>query len=674
MKPEKTTPISGSPDRCLPALNNPTNHHPPALPSAVLPQTSTLSATVQSAKKHPRTELDAREKNSRSKLTHELARSCAPMSCALADETSERPQQAGRSALANKSHAQALTCSDSRLGMNEDEAEDNHKPAAKKSSSPTLAKQLVNAGPSLAYQKLSDLSQPSVLGVARLPSTEHEPEAENDPKGIRLDNDRHQQWTDSFDNTNENYEWAYNSYAIKLLRAPTIGEFPVPRLRGDIRENSQEKRAPIPTRPSTLNQSQNAAINRQQAEKRPRINPGIGPIFKHPAIAPHLQQATPQANGQFNLDHLKELIAQDKIDYRKFDSNQDDVFRVAIRSGSFEAVKLLIDGSKTTANPKNFITKTNKTGLAQRGKIESNMSLCVEHNNQKMLSLLINEGFHINIVDGTPPYDWPLTKAAKLGFTESIKILRNQKSLKLNVTDINGRCPLMLAARGGHLEALKELTKNMPRNYLLATARDGKTALDYARENNHTHVVRYLKEEISNLKPSFSYSSPHDYFRRGVNWQDQAGRTCLMFASKMEWVNMMRSCINQGASLDAADKNGNTALHYAIRDGMHWNRRTTTASAEVLLAAGANPNKINKNQQTPLTRALRNSHFSSVEHLLRNKADVRLSVNNEESATQIATRQLGWYQYSPKAITAYKMVLLYDSRYKIFDAKRKNMG
>ena len=69
----------------------------------------------------------------------------------------------------------------------------------------------------------------------------------------------------------------------------------------------------------------------------------------------------------------------------------------------------------------------------------------------------------------------------------------------LKATDVQGRTPLFVAARGGHQLVVQHLLKHKAKLGINATNKSGRTALMAAYLNDHTEVVQMLLTAGANL-------------------------------------------------------------------------------------------------------------------------------------------------------------------------------
>ncbi|RKU15791.1 hypothetical protein C6501_06420 [Candidatus Poribacteria bacterium] len=84
-----------------------------------------------------------------------------------------------------------------------------------------------------------------------------------------------------------------------------------------------------------------------------------------------------------------------------------------------------------------------------------------------------------------------------------------------------------------------------------------------------------------------------------INVQSSKGKTALHCAAKAGFLKVIDVLMENGATIDATDNNGETPLFEAIRSTIK-DRDKQRASIEALLVKGANPNHKNKRELTPL--------------------------------------------------------------------------
>ena len=177
---------------------------------------------------------------------------------------------------------------------------------------------------------------------------------------------------------------------------------------------------------------------------------------------------------------------------------------------------------------------------------------------------------------------------------------------QIEATDKNGSTPLIQAAWVGKTDVVKLLLDKDAN--ILQTNNDGKSALDIAREKNHTEIVSLL-EKVSGKSGKFGATTEtkdiFDAVKAGnlgevkrhlaegvdVNSQDKNKNTPLHFAVQKGFVEIVKFLLDNGTNIHARTDIGYTPLHGA----------NTLEIAAMLIEEGANVNaKGNKNKFTPL--------------------------------------------------------------------------
>ncbi len=196
---------------------------------------------------------------------------------------------------------------------------------------------------------------------------------------------------------------------------------------------------------------------------------------------------------------------------------------------------------------------------------------------------------------------------------------------EINFKAGSGTTALTGAARHGHFEAVKFLVEHGADVHL--TDGCGSTALITASRATDMNLVRYLLEEQHSdinhrdrLGWSALYCAVLDnhpemvryYLEHGadVNIRDREEETPLMecfcshFVNSEESMTLAEILVHGGADLDLQDKEGRTALFFAIEKGNH-------DAADFILDSGASPHIRDKKGNTPLLYALQRYHCQS---------------------------------------------------------------
>lgn len=184
---------------------------------------------------------------------------------------------------------------------------------------------------------------------------------------------------------------------------------------------------------------------------------------------PSIYKKTPLMQAVINQDieHIKQLIKAGEdvnaVAYRDWPHGGKPVLRYAIDTHSWEIVRILLEAH---ANPNNFtespLISENRTSNVRNISLLSHA--INSHAPLTIITELITFGAHL---DGSPKIcgDWSaLMIAAYRGYTEAV---------------------ILLLDKGADILAINST--------------DGKTALDYAKEQKHTDIIEILVTRIKHL-------------------------------------------------------------------------------------------------------------------------------------------------------------------------------
>merc|ERR1711988_161315 len=177
------------------------------------------------------------------------------------------------------------------------------------------------------------------------------------------------------------------------------------------------------------------------------------------------------------------------------------------------------------------------------------------------------------------------------------------------------------SARVGDLEeVIRIVDEEVPRFGVASVnyrENGGFTALDCASANGHTEIVGIL----ARLGGSHGSNTP-DYY---------SGMTPLLWAAQGgHWECIQKLCENY-SDLDVCDKNGQTALHIACREG-HFDL------ARVLLEHGCSPNiRDHSLGKTPLHMVTGTGNHAMCELLVVNGSDVNIVDNDGSTPLYISS-------------------------------------
>ena len=122
------------------------------------------------------------------------------------------------------------------------------------------------------------------------------------------------------------------------------------------------------------------------------------------------------------------------------------------------------------------------------------------------------------------------------------------------------------------------------------------------------------------------------------NTGNEVGYTALMAAARGESRDVIRLLLAHGGKAMLADKQGYTALHWAVAQST-MNTMRQVACVCALLDAGADPNARNQDGITPLMNAAWFGCCDSVRELKRRGADPSLRDKENKTAAELASKR-----------------------------------
>jgi ankyrin repeat protein len=172
-----------------------------------------------------------------------------------------------------------------------------------------------------------------------------------------------------------------------------------------------------------------------------------------------------------------------------------------------------------------------------------------------------------------------LMEAASYGRHEIVKYFIDQGAV-LNDVDQNGWTALMYAANNGHYEVVKYLVALGADIY--KESKNGSTALMLAASSGYYQIAKYLITQgsavtkVDNVgRTALIYAAAggsKDLIRDliatnkiDVNQADHHGTTALMLAAYYGYYEVVRCLLGHGADVDKVNRDGLTALKYAVR-------------------------------------------------------------------------------------------------------------
>ena len=248
------------------------------------------------------------------------------------------------------------------------------------------------------------------------------------------------------------------------------------------------------------------------------------------------------------------------------------------------------------------------------------------HRNGSPLSTMVNnDSFGAHCVSLT--CCTPLFLAAAYGHLDILRCLL-ENGADINASSADNCTPLMIALENGKLNVVTFLIEHGA-NVDLKDDR-GDTALHYA-------MSRYILYHCNASLEVCSCLTEHgaDVNGRNSNKELNSSRTPLMIASRCSRVDAMTFLIKHGANVNLQDKEGETALHYAV-DSFD----VSCEALRCLIENGANVDAVSNNGRTCLMNAIRK--VSVVTLLTEHGANIDLQDKNGNTALHHAVCQCGF--------------------------------
>ena len=278
--------------------------------------------------------------------------------------------------------------------------------------------------------------------------------------------------------------------------------------------------------------------------------------------------------------------------------------RMAAKEGNLETVKMLL-GNGAEINATNSKGRTALHNASMKG-------------HKALVAYLLDHGADVNHADRYGMTS--ILLAVHFGFTEIAQLLIDRgadlqcrrrgwapihlshdqpemtRCLLRNGADVNGigkqdYTPLYIAAFNDCPEVVKVLLLYKPNLEITHIDENDRTALTVATERGKTEVVRLLLEAGADIN-----------HRSGQN------KFPLQFAVAENREDTLRILMKYDPKVDLVDNDGNTALHCI-------NSRTSVSIAKILDVGGADLNILNKEQDTPLCKAVWFNNLRIVKYL-----------------------------------------------------------
>ena len=320
---------------------------------------------------------------------------------------------------------------------------------------------------------------------------------------------------------------------------------------------------------------------------------------------------------------------------------------VAAGSGNLDCVKILLKYKADVENRGNvFLYKT----IFHKG-FTSPLIAATANGHVEILSVLLENGADVNTC--TNDKYTPLMIASLFGHVNVVQLLV-QHGANTDLQDKDGYTAFHHAVFHDHgsCDLLSCLIEN--KLDVNALSNDNCTPLMIASENNHLNAVSFLIEHGANidLQDENGYTAVHYAVGNDCNSCDvlscllknganvDAGTnnnyTPLMVASDCGNVDVVNFLIQHGADIQLRDKDGKTALHYAVH-----HKCTSFDVLSSLIKNGGDIDACRNDNCTPLMIACCWGHVNVVAFLIERGANIDLQDKNGDTALHYAVRGLG---------------------------------
>ena len=295
--------------------------------------------------------------------------------------------------------------------------------------------------------------------------------------------------------------------------------------------------------------------------------------------------------AQHGQIHMIEMLAEQGLDVNKDDYEGQTPLHYAAACGQLESVRTLL-----RLGGRESMTKV-------AGTIGTPLYQAVAGGHKDIVSLLLNEGCPINVVDSKGRR--VLHIAAQYSQIHMIEMLAGQ-GLDVNIGDDDGVTPLHVAAANGQLESVCTLLRLGGKESMIKVAGNAGTPLHQAVAGGHKDIVSLLLNE----------GCP-------INVVNSGGRSVLHFAAQYGQIHMMEVLSEKGLDVNIGDDEGCTPLHNAAYCG-------PLESVCTLLRLGGRDSmtKVAGNAGTPLHQAVGQSHKDIVSFLLNEGCPINV-IGNE---------------------------------------------
>jgi ankyrin repeat protein len=264
------------------------------------------------------------------------------------------------------------------------------------------------------------------------------------------------------------------------------------------------------------------------------------------------------------------------------------------------------------------------TKAAEIGEIRNEkgtlLEIAAENNDCRAMSLSVEIHGHPNARRDVSQYLGPLHVAARHGHVEALRLLM-KFGADINQRDSSGMASIHWAAFGGYIEAITALHSEFNVDINTRTE-SGKSPIHFASERGHGNAIKLLRRYGADLnngdnegKTSAHWAALGGHIESitvlndleaDFSARDDLGMTPMHWAAERGWLDVI-TMLPIGYVTET-DRLGRTPIHYAAWTGQ-------VNAIELLHSLGGNIEAQDLTGETPIDLAREQEHFPTVELL-----------------------------------------------------------